>query len=165
MSRFLLYLLIYLRTLNQKKKKTCGCGKYFKKEQNQEFTIIYYRRCVPIIENRISGYLYNEIFSKVIKKNVRTLKVWLAPLLVIKILLKTAELLSKHFPSGLSLFVSFIYSKGKYTSAIPQPSVQHLVYVFLIFFRFYKFFLLKHVFLHSFNSMTQGSCRFLFEFE
>ena len=64
MSRFLLYLLIYLRTLNQKKKKTCGCGKYFKKEQNQEFTIIYYRRCEPIIENRISGYLYNEIFSK-----------------------------------------------------------------------------------------------------
>ena len=40
----------------------------------------------------------------------------------------------------VSLFVSFISSKGKDTSAIPQPSIQHLVYVFPIFFRFHKFF-------------------------
>ena len=32
------------------------------------------------------------------------------------------------------------FYKGKGTSAIPQPSVQHLVYVFPIFFPFYKCF-------------------------
>ena len=45
---------------------------------------------------------------KVMKKNVRPFKVWLGPLLFIKVLLKTSQLLSKHFPSGLSPFVSFI---------------------------------------------------------
>ena len=73
-------------------------------------------------------------------KNVRPFKVWLGPLLLIKILLKSTQLLSKHFPSGLSLFLSFISSKGKDTSAIPPPSIQHLVYVFPIFFRFRNFF-------------------------
>ena len=72
----------------------------------------------------------------------------------------------------------FLFHKGKDTSAISQPSVQHLVYVFPIFFRFYKCFinfhlsknilittsfLLKYVFLYSFTPMTQGSCRFLFK--
>ena len=72
----------------------------------------------------------------------------------------------------------FLFHKGKDTSAISQPSVQHLVYVFPIFFRFYKCFinfhlsknilittsfLLKYAFLYSFTPMTQGSCRFLFK--
>ena len=123
-----------------------------------------------MIENRISGYLYNQLFSESKKENVRSCKAWLGPLLFIKILLKTAQLLSKHFPSGLSLCILyFIFHKGKNTSAIPQPSFQHLIYVFPIFFRFHKcfnnfhlrkniliniFFSLKHVFLHSITSMT-----------
>ena len=85
-----------------------------------------------MIENRISGYLYNELFNERKKENVWPFKVWLGPLLFIKILLKTAQLFSKHFPSGKD--------KGKDTSAIPQPSVQHLVYVFPFFFRFHKCF-------------------------
>ena len=39
------------------------------------------------------------------KKNVRPFKIQLGPLLFIKILLKTAQLLSKHFPFGLSLCI------------------------------------------------------------
>ena len=117
--------------------------------------------------------------EKVMKKNVRSFKVWLGPLLLIKIQLKTAQLLSKHFPSGLSLCILyFLFHEGKDTFTIPQPSVQHLVYVFPIFFRFHKcfnnfhlnknilinkFFSLKHVFLYSFTSTMQGSFRFLFE--
>ena len=78
----------------------------------------------------------------------------------------------------LLLLYLFLFHKGKDTSAISQPSVQHLVYVFPIFFRFYKCFinfhlsknilittsfLLKYVFLYSFTPMTQGSCRFFFK--
>ena len=132
-----------------------------------------------MIENRISRYLYNELFSESEKENVRPFKLWLGNLLFIKILSKTVQLLSKHFPSSLSLCILyFLFHNGKNTSAVPQPSVQHLVYVFPIFFRFHKcfnnfhlskiiliniIFLLKHVFLHSFTSIAQGSCWFLFE--
>ena len=68
-----------------------------------------------------------KFLAKVMKKNVRPVK--------------TAQLLSKHFPSGLSLCIIYsLFHKGKNTSAIPQPSVQHLVYVFPIFFCFHKYF-------------------------
>ena len=105
-----------------------------------------------MIENRISGYLYNELYSESKKENVRPFKVWLGLLLFIKTLLKTAQLLSKYFLSGLYLCILyFLFHKGKDTSAIPQPSVQHLVYVFPIFFRFDKcfnnFHLSKKIFL------------------
>ena len=71
-----------------------------------------------MIENRISGYLYNERFTE---SNKEKCTPWS---------LKTAQLLSKHFPSGLSLFILYLlFDKGKDTSAIPQPSVRHLVYV------------------------------------
>ena len=110
--------------------------------------------------------------ANVMKKNVRPFKV------LIKILLKTAQLLSKYFPSGLALCILyFLFHKVKNTSAMPQPSVQDLVYVFPIFFRFHKCFnhfhlnknilinkFHRNVFLYSsFFSMTQGSCRFLSE--
>ena len=110
------------------------------------------------------------LLAKVVKKNVRSFKVWLGPSLIIKILLKSAQLLSKHFSPRLSLgILYFLFHKGKDTSVIPQSSVHHLVYVFPIFFRFRKCFnnfhlskilltnkfcLLKNVFLHIFTSMT-----------
>ena len=66
------------------------------------------------------------------KKNVRPFKEWLGPLLFIKILLKSAQLLSKHFRSGLSLCIIYcFFHKGKDASAVLQPSVQHLVYVLI----------------------------------
>ena len=96
---------------------------------------------MSVIQNRISGICIMNYLAKVMKKNVRPFKVWRGSLLYIKILLKTAQLLSTHFPSDLSLCILYLlFHKGKDTSAIPQPSVQHLVYVFPIFFRFHKFF-------------------------
>ena len=47
------------------------------------------QRCVSVIENRISGYLRNDLFSESKKENVRPLKVLFGPLLFIKIQLKT----------------------------------------------------------------------------
>ena len=60
---------------------------------------------------------------------------WLDPVLFIKILLKTAQLFSKHFRPGLSLCILYFLShKGKDTSVILQWSIHHLVNVFPIFF-------------------------------
>ena len=91
-----------------------------------------------MVENRVSGYLCNELFSESNEEKCTAVQ---SMALFIKILLKTTQLLSKHFPSGLSLcIIYFLFHKGKDTSAIPQPSVHHLVYVFSIFFRFHKYF-------------------------
>ena len=116
-----------------------------------------------MIESRISCYFYNELFSESNKEKCTAFqgKAWsLIPLLLIKILLKTAQLLSKHFPSGLSLFVFSISSKYKYTFAILQPSVQHLVYVFPILPPWHKgvvgFSLMWN------NTMRSKTNRFLF---
>ena len=54
-----------------------------------------------MIENRVSGICIMNFLAKVMKRNVRSFKVWFGPLLFMKILLKTAQLLSKHFPSSL----------------------------------------------------------------
>ena len=67
-----------------------------------------------MVENRILGYLYNELFSE-----------------------------SNGDVSLCILY--FLFHKRKDTSAIPQPSVQHIVYVFPIFFRFHKCFNNFHV--------------------
>ena len=73
----------------------------------------------------------------VMKKSVWPFKVWLGPLLFIKILFKAVQLLSKHVPSSLSLCIFyFSFHKDNDTSAIPQPNIQDLVYVFPIFFVF-----------------------------
>ena len=110
---------------------------------------------MSMIQNRISGICIMNYLAKIMKKNVRTFKVWLGFLLYIKILLKMAQLLSTHFPSDLSLCIFYLlFHKGKDTSAIPQPSVQHLVYVFLIFFCFHKcydnFHLRKNILINKF---------------
>ena len=86
-----------------------------------------------MIENRVSGYLYNELFSKSNEENVWSFKVWLGPLLFMKILSKTAQLPSKHFPSGFSFFIFyFFFYEGKDTSAIPQARLS-ILYMFLLF--------------------------------
>ena len=90
-----------------------------------------------MIENHISCNLQNERFSESSKKNVRSFKVWIDPLLFTKILLKTAQLFSKHFPPGISLCILyFLFHKGRDTSPIRQPSIHHLVYVFPHFLSF-----------------------------
>ena len=68
--------------------------------------------------------LHLNFLVKVMKKKVRSSKVWLDPLLFIKLLLKTAQLVCKHFPSGLFLcIIFFLFDQGTETYAIPQPSV------------------------------------------
>ena len=109
---------------------------------------------------------------KVVKKNMRPLKVWLGPLLFIKILFKIAQLFSKHFPPCLSFyFFYFFFHKRKDTFTIPQPSLHHLVYFSPFSFVFINALItytyakipykqlfslqsLKRVFLHIFTSMT-----------
>ena len=91
--------------------------------------------------NHTSGNLYNELLSESSEEKCTAFQSMAWSLLFIKILLKTVQLFSKHFPSGLSLcIIYFLFHKGKDTSAIPQPSVHHLVYVFPICFPFYKCF-------------------------
>ena len=103
---------------------------------------------------------------KVMKKNVvQPFKVWLGPLLFIKMLLETPQLLPKYFSSGLSLCILyFLFHKSNDTSAIPQPSVQHLVYVFTIFFHFYKcfnnFHLSKNILINKFFTEACVSSQF-----
>ena len=93
-----------------------------------------------MIENHISGNLYHENFSESCDGQC-TIFQCLGPLLFINILLKTVQLLSKHFPPSLCLCILYFrFHKGKDTSAIPQPSVHYLVYVFPIFFCFHKCF-------------------------
>ena len=90
-----------------KRKKRRGYGKYFfKKEQNKEFTTVCCRRYMSLIENHILGNLYNELFSESTEEStVRYFKVQLWFLIVHKMLLKTTQLFSKHFPPGLPLCI------------------------------------------------------------
>ena len=95
------------------------------------------------IENRISGYWYNEGFINESNEEKCTAFQSMAWSLVVhKYAIKnSAQLLYKHFLSDLSLcIIYFPFHEGKDTSAISRPSVQHLVYVFPIFFRFRKCF-------------------------
>ena len=96
-----------------------------------------------------------DFLAELMKKNVQLFKAWLGPLLFTKLLLENAQLLSKRFLSALPLCILyFLFHKDKDTSAIPQPSVQHLLYVFPIFFRFHKcfnnFHLSKNIFINKF---------------
>ena len=132
-----------------------------------------------MIENRVPGYVYNELFIKSNEEKCTALQRIVWSFIVHKNTIKAAQLLCKYFLPGLSLYtLYFFFHKCKDSSVVPQPSVKHFIYVFRIFFRFHKcfnnfylcknilintFFLLKHVFLYSFTSMAQGSCRFLFE--
>ena len=59
-----------------------------------------------MIENCVSGYLCNELFSESNEERM-AFKEWLGPLLFVKILLKTAQLLPRIFLPA-PLFVSFI---------------------------------------------------------
>ena len=84
-------------------------------------------------ENRISGYLYNELFSKSNEEKCTVFQRMVWFLIVHKNTIKNWSTALQVFPSGLSLGILSIL-QGRDTSAVLQPSVQHLVYVFPIFF-------------------------------
>ena len=56
-----------------------------------------------MIENRISSYLYNQLFSESNEEKRTAFQSMTWSLIIHKILLKTAQLLSKHFSLGLFL--------------------------------------------------------------
>ena len=116
-------------------------------------------------ENHISGNLYNELFRESSEEKCTAFQSMVWSLLFINILLKTAHLFPKHFSPGL--FVSFISFFIK-TRVLLQ--FVNLVYVSQFSFVFMNAVitllsknLLTNKFLHTSTSITQGSCRFLFE--
>ena len=146
------FLLDYHQEQIKRKKKRMWMREIFNlnKEQNKEFTIIYCWKCVSMIENRISGYLHNELSSESNEEKCTAFKEWLDPLLFITILLKTAQLLSKHFPSDLSLCILyFLFHKDKDTPAVPQPSIQHLVHLVCSHKCFDNFCLSKNILINK----------------
>ena len=102
------FLIKYHQEQIKRKRKSTWVREIFKNRTEQGV----YRNLLQEmrVNDRESNFILfvMNLLAKVMKKNVRSFKVWLGSLLFIKILLKTAQLFSKHFPSGLSLFVSFI---------------------------------------------------------
>ena len=88
-----------------------------------------------MIENNISDNLYNEHSTESSEEKCMA---W--SLIVHKNTIKNCSP-SIFFPPPFTtcIFCSLFHG-GKDISAIPQPSVHHLVYVSLIFFRFHKYF-------------------------
>ena len=90
---------------NQKKKeKNVGAGN-IEKGIEPEFTIIYCRSCVSMIENRILAYLYNERFGESNEEKCTVFQSMAWSLIVHKNTIKNCSL-SIFLP--VSFFVSFI---------------------------------------------------------
>ena len=91
-----------------------------------------------MIENRISGYLYNELFSESNEEKCTAFQRMDWSLIIHKNPIKNSSTALQAFSfRSLSLYPLFPLK----TSAIPQPSVQHLVYMFSSFsFVFISFF-------------------------
>ena len=88
-----------------------------------------------MIENQVSGYLYNELFSESIEKKYTVFQSMAWSFIVHENTIKNCSTALQAFSFQSLSFVSFasFFHKGKDTSAIPQPSVQHLVYVSFFF--------------------------------
>ena len=88
-----------------------------------------------MIENCILDYLYNELFNESNEEKCTVFQNIVGLLLFVKVLLKTAQLLSKLFPSSLFLCILyFIFHKGKDTSGIPQRSASRMCFPHVLLF-------------------------------
>ena len=150
------FLLNYHQEQIKRKRKKTWVREIFKNIQNKEFTIIYCSRCVSVIENRISGYLYNQLFSESNEEKRTAFQSMPWSLIIHKNTIKNCSTALQAFFSRSFSFCTlyFLFHKGKGTSGILQPSVQHFVHVFPIFFRFHKcfnnFHLGKNIFINNF---------------
>ena len=107
----LVVFLTIIRSKSKGKGKGRGCRKYLKKEQNKEFTIIYYRRCLSMIENRISGNLCNDRFSKGSEEKSTAIPSMAWSLIVHKNTIKNCStVLQAFFSRSLSLYPLFPFS-------------------------------------------------------
>ena len=149
------FLLNYHQKVIKRKRKRTWMRDIFKKRIEQRGCHKLLQEIVPMIGNRISGYLYNELFSKSNKEKCTTFQSMAWSLIVHKSSIKNWSTALQAFSFwSLSLYPLFYFHKGKDTSAIPKPSVPRLVYVFLIFFRFHKcfnnFHLSKNILINKF---------------
>ena len=90
-----------------------------------------------MIENRISCYLYNSLFSESNNEKCAAFQNMVC-----------------FFNVHKNTILYFLFNKSKETSAILQPSVQLLVYIFPIFFQYHKcfnnFYLSKNILTNKF---------------
>ena len=132
------FLLNYNQEKIKRKRKMEWVREIFKKEQNKVFTIIYCRRCVSMIENQISGYLYIELFNENNEEKWTAFQSMFWSLIVHKNTIKNCSTTLQAF-SFRSLALSilyFLFHKDKGTSGIAQPSVPYLIHVLPHFFSF-----------------------------
>ena len=101
-------------------------------------------------------YLYNELFSESKEEKCTAFQSMTWSLIVHKDTIKNCSTSLQAFSFwSLSLCILyFLFHKGKDTCRIPQPRVQHLIYVFPISFRFHKcfnnFHVSKNIFINKF---------------
>ena len=115
--------------IKRKKKRTCVREIFLKNDRTKSLPKFIAGDTCQWKSITLQVIYVMNFLAKVVKKNVRPFRVWVGPLLFIKVLLKTAQMFPKHFSPGLSLFrfLYFPFRKGKDTSPIPQTSVHHLV--------------------------------------
>ena len=114
-----------------------------------------------MIENRISDYFYNEFFSESNEEKCTDFQSMAWSLIVHKNTIKNCwTALQAFYLRSLSLCILyFLFHK---ILLEPQPSVQHLVHIFPIFFRYHKRFNNFHLSKNSFiNKFFTETCFFI----
>ena len=92
-----------------------------------------------MIENRISGYLYNGLFSKSNKEKCTAFQTMAWSLIVDQSTIQNCSTALQAFPfRSLSLYALFPLKARILLQFLSQAF--NILYVFPIFFRFYKFF-------------------------
>ena len=115
--RVLLFSLKLSSGANQKKReKVVGAEIFLKRTESGVYHNLLQEMHVRDRESHFRLFVIRFIMNflaKVIKKNVRSFRVWLGLLSFIKILLKITQQLSKHFPSGLCLCLYLYFQCDK----------------------------------------------------
>ena len=103
------FLLNYHQEQIKNKRKGTWVREIFKKRIEQGVYMVYFRRCVSMIENRISGYLYDELFSKSNEENCTAFQSMAWSFIVHKNTMKNCSpsifLLVSPFLSFISFFI------------------------------------------------------------
>ena len=123
--------------------------------------MIYCRRCVLMIGNRISAYLYNELFSESSKEKCTAFQSMAWSLNVDKNTVKNCSIAFQAFSvRSLSLYPLFSLKARILLQFLSQAfSILYMLSPFsFVFISFFS----KRVY-YSFTSMAQGGFRFLFE--
>ena len=104
-----------------------------------------------ILKKRIEQGVYHNLLKEINTENrISAIQNMTWSLIVHKNTIKNYSTAPQAFSFWSFLGVLyFLFHKGKDTCAIPQPSVQNLVYVFPIFFRFHKCFNNFHLTIHT----------------